>query len=76
MCPKCNHHLRQSARVRLGQFLDEDPREELGSNLTPVDVLKFKDSKKYKDRLSQAQKATGESDALVVMVVGSREYRW
>lgn len=67
VCPKCSHHLRQTARVRLNQFLDDEPQTEIGSSLTPVDVLKFKDSKKYKDRLSQAQKATGESDALIVM---------
>ncbi len=67
VCPKCSHHMRQTARVRLSQFLDDEPQTEIGASLTSVDVLKFKDSKKYKDRLSQAQKATGESDALVVM---------
>ena len=67
VCPKCSHHLRQTARVRLSRFLDEEPLVEIGANLIPVDVLKFRDSKKYKDRLSQAQKSTGENDALVVI---------
>ena len=67
VCPKCSFHMRQGARERLDQFLDPEPREEIGADLHPVDVLKFKDSKKYKDRLSQAQKATGERDALIVM---------
>ncbi len=67
VCPKCGHHFRIGARRRLDIFLDPEPREEIGAELEPVDVLKFKDSKKYKDRLSQAQKATGERDALVVM---------
>lgn len=68
VCPKCNHHMRIIGRKRLQLFLDPGERVELGENLTPVDTLKFKDSKKYKDRLSQAQKATGEKDALVVLV--------
>lgn len=67
VCPKCNHHLRISARVRLHLFLDEKGRIEIGQGLKPTDPLKFKDSKKYKDRLSQAQKQTKENDALVVM---------
>lgn len=67
VCPKCSFHMRQGARERLDQFLDPEPREEIGADLAPVDALKFKDSKKYKDRLSQAQKATGERDALIVM---------
>ncbi len=67
VCPKCAHHFRIGARRRLDLFLDEAPREEIGAELEPVDVLKFKDSKKYKDRLAQAQKATGEKDALVAM---------
>lgn len=69
VCPKCGFHNRISARKRLDIFLDSDPdpREELGSNLAPVDELKFKDSKKYKDRISQAQKKTNEKDALVVI---------
>jgi acetyl-CoA carboxylase carboxyl transferase subunit beta len=67
VCPKCNHHMRVSARARLNQFLDQGERTELGSELEPKDLLKFKDSKKYKDRLVAAQKTTNEKDALVVM---------
>jgi acetyl-CoA carboxylase carboxyl transferase subunit beta len=67
VCPKCGHHNRIGARRRLDLFLDPEPREEVGANLEPTDPLKFKDSKKYKERLSAAQKATGEKDALVVM---------
>lgn len=67
VCPKCEHHLRISARVRLNMFLDEEGREEIGKNIKPIDPLKFKDTKKYKDRLVQAQKQTKETDALVVM---------
>lgn len=67
VCPKCGHHMRLSARERLGAFLDEGQREEIGAELEPQDVLKFRDSKKYKDRIAAAQKATGEKDALVAM---------
>lgn len=67
VCPKCSHHMRIGARRRLETFLDESPRTELAAEVHPVDVLKFRDSKKYKDRLGQAQKNTGETDALVVM---------
>ena len=67
VCPKCNHHHRVSARVRLTQFLDEFAQEELYANLEPIDRLKFKDSKKYKDRIYAAQKATNEKEALIVM---------
>jgi len=67
VCPKCSHHMRIGARRRLDVFLDTDPRTEIGAELEPVDALKFRDSKKYKDRLVQAQKKTGEKDALVVM---------
>jgi acetyl-CoA carboxylase carboxyl transferase subunit beta len=67
VCPKCEHHMRISARTRLNMFLDEAGREEIGKNIKPVDPLKFKDTKKYKDRITQAQKQTKESDALVVM---------
>lgn len=67
VCPKCNYHMRINARQRIEQILDVDGREELGLNVRPVDRLKFKDTKKYKDRLAAAQKATGEQDALVVM---------
>ncbi len=67
VCPKCDHHMRMGARARLHTLLDEGSEVELGSDLEPKDVLKFKDSKRYKDRLVAAQKATGEKDALVVM---------
>lgn len=67
VCPKCNYHARLNARSRLDLFLDEENRVELGANLEPQDRLKFKDSKKYKDRLYQAQKKTGEKDALIAM---------
>ncbi|WP_086931298.1 acetyl-CoA carboxylase, carboxyltransferase subunit beta [Agarilytica rhodophyticola] len=67
VCPKCDHHMRVSARRRLDIFLDKEGREELASDVVPVDRLKFKDVKKYKDRLSSAQKTTGEKDALVAM---------
>ncbi|NNF51693.1 MAG: acetyl-CoA carboxylase carboxyltransferase subunit beta [Gammaproteobacteria bacterium] len=65
VCPKCSHHLRIGARQRLQLFLDKGTMQEIGANLQPVDVLRFKDSKKYRDRIVQAQKATGENDALV-----------
>ncbi len=67
VCPKCGHHMRMGARARLEAFLDPEPREEIGAEVAPRDVLKFKDLKKYKDRLAQAQKNTEEKDALVVM---------
>lgn len=67
VCPKCEHHMRLGARARLDIFLDAEGREEIGASLEPVDRLKFRDSKKYKDRLSVAQKQTGEKDALVSM---------
>ena len=67
VCPKCDFHVRIGARRRLDVFLDEHPREEIGEGLEPTDPLKFKDSRKYRDRISQAQKATGEKDALVAM---------
>ncbi|MDA8485177.1 MULTISPECIES: acetyl-CoA carboxylase, carboxyltransferase subunit beta [Pseudomonas] len=67
VCPKCNHHMRIGARTRLDIFLDPEGREELGADLEPVDRLKFRDSKKYKDRLAAAQKDTGEKDALIAM---------
>ena len=66
VCPKCSHHMRISARKRLDYFLDKENREELFADIEPVDKLRFRDSKKYKDRLHSAQKATGEKDALVV----------
>ena len=67
VCPKCNHHMRISARERLDQFLDPEPRREIGSDIKAVDKLRFRDTKKYRDRLTQAQKTTGEDDALVVI---------
>lgn len=67
VCPKCDHHLRISARTRLNMFLDEGTHEEIGKNVKPVDPLRFKDSKKYKDRITQAQKQSKENDALVVI---------
>jgi acetyl-CoA carboxylase carboxyl transferase subunit beta len=67
VCPKCGYHNRIGARRRLETLLDPETGEEIGEDLTSLDPLKFKDSKKYKDRLSQAQKATGEKDALLVM---------
>ncbi len=83
VCPKCAHHIRLGARKRLELFLDPEPRddsrdgggrtalgtavEEIGANVAPLDVLKFKDTKKYKDRLSDSRAATGETDALVAM---------
>ncbi len=67
VCPRCDHHLRIGARERLQQFLDHEDRQELGQQLVPEDLLKFRDTKKYKDRLAQAQKDTQETDALVVM---------
>ena len=67
VCPKCSHHMRIGGRRRLEIFLDEESRKEIGADLEPVDILKFKDSKKYRDRLSIAQKETGEKDALVAM---------
>ena len=67
VCPKCSHHMRIGARRRLDSLLDEEGREEIGADLEPVDFLKFKDSKKYKDRLLQAQKTTKEKDALIVL---------
>lgn len=67
VCPKCNHHLRVNARRRLEIFLDEEGRQEIAADLEPWDRLKFKDTRRYKERLTQNQKATGEKDALVVM---------
>ncbi|AQM19967.1 MULTISPECIES: acetyl-CoA carboxylase, carboxyltransferase subunit beta [Vibrio] len=67
VCPKCDHHMRMKARRRLETFLDEQNRVEIGDELEPQDKLKFKDSKRYKERLSAAQKSSGEKDALVVM---------
>ncbi|HEY6984800.1 MAG TPA: acetyl-CoA carboxylase, carboxyltransferase subunit beta [Rhodanobacteraceae bacterium] len=67
VCPKCSHHHPMRARARLDTFLDEGSGEELFAALEPTDPLKFRDSKKYRDRIAAAQKATGEKDALVAM---------
>ncbi|MEN5181621.1 acetyl-CoA carboxylase, carboxyltransferase subunit beta [Comamonas odontotermitis] len=67
VCPKCGHHHRMSARARLNQFLDAEGRYEIGQEVLPVDALKFKDSRKYPERLKEALENTGETDALVVM---------
>jgi acetyl-CoA carboxylase carboxyl transferase subunit beta len=67
VCPKCNHHHRIGARARLDAFLDAEGRYEIGQEVLPVDALKFKDSKKYTERLKDALENTGETDALVVM---------
>ena len=66
VCPKCDHHLRVKARARIEQLLDADNRVELAQEVKPVDSLKFKDSRKYSDRLIEAVKNTGETEALVV----------
>jgi acetyl-CoA carboxylase carboxyl transferase subunit beta len=85
VCPKCNHHMRVYGRRRVDIFLDESPREEIAANYLPIDKLRFKDSKKYKDRLIQAQKNTDEKDALIVykgkvkgvdVVVASFDFRF
>jgi acetyl-CoA carboxylase carboxyl transferase subunit beta len=67
VCPKCSHHHAMRARARLGSFLDENSGEELFAALEPTDPLKFRDSKKYRDRIAAAQKQTGEKDALIAM---------
>ena len=67
VCPKCGHHMRIDARERLLALLDEGSSQELSADLEPKDILKFKDLKKYKDRITAAQKETGEKDALITM---------
>jgi len=67
VCPKCGHHHAIEARARLQAFLDEGSTQELWSNLEPIDPLKFRDSKKYRDRIVAAQKSTGEKDALLAV---------
>jgi acetyl-CoA carboxylase carboxyl transferase subunit beta len=67
VCPKCSHHMRISARRRLESFLDDRDREEIGVDIEPTDFLKFRDSKKYRDRLIQAQKTSAEKDALIAI---------
>jgi acetyl-CoA carboxylase carboxyl transferase subunit beta len=85
VCPKCEFHMRIGARERLEMFLDADSGHELAAKLEPKDPLKFRDGKRYRDRLTQAQKATGERDALVVqagtikaipVVVAAFEFRF
>lgn len=67
VCPKCNHHHQLTARERIDMLLDADGRIEIASEVKPIDILKFKDSKKYSERLSQTQKKLNEDDALIVM---------
>ena len=67
VCPKCDHHMRIGARQRLNFFLDPDSQQELAAQLEPQDPLKFRDSKRYRDRIVQAQRKTGEKDALVAV---------
>jgi acetyl-CoA carboxylase carboxyl transferase subunit beta len=67
VCPKCGHHARVAARERIEQLLDPEGRFEIGSEIVPIDTLKFKDTRKYPDRLAAALEETGETDALVVM---------
>ncbi len=85
VCPKCSFHIRVGARQRLDALLDAEPRIEIGADLAPIDMLKFKDSKKYRDRIVQAQKETEETDALIVvrgqlkelpLVVAAFEFRF
>lgn len=67
VCPKCNHHMRITSRSRIDALLDAAERTEIAENLEPEDILKFKDSKRYKERISAAQKNTNEKDALIVV---------
>ncbi|OPH11485.1 acetyl-CoA carboxylase subunit beta, partial [Azospirillum brasilense] len=67
VCPHCSHHHRINARARLDAFLDAEGRYEIGQEVLPVDALKFKDSRKYTERLKEALENTGETDALIVM---------
>ena len=67
VCPRCQHHLRIGARARIALTLDAEGQEELAADLEPIDILRFKDSKRYADRIAEAQASTGEKDALVVM---------
>src|SRR5690606_7300325 len=67
VCPKCGKHMAVSARIRLQQFLDPEDQREIATTLEPTDPLKFRDTKKYRDRLAAAQQHTGEKDALVAM---------
>lgn len=85
VCPKCDHHMRLGGRKRLETFLDEGSFIETSAKITPVDALKFRDIKKYKDRLSSAQKATGEKDSFITgsgtinglpVMVGAFEFKF
>jgi acetyl-CoA carboxylase carboxyl transferase subunit beta len=67
VCPKCDHHMRIGSRERLDKLLDAEGRYEIGQEIVPVDALKFKDTKKYPDRIKAAMDDTGETDAMVVM---------
>ena len=67
VCMKCSHHMPITARARLASFLDGESGQEVGANITPLDTLRFRDNKRYKDRLLLAQKNTGEKDALLVL---------
>ncbi len=67
VCPKCGHHMRIGARERLRRFLDPEPQTEIGADIEPIDFLKFRDGKKYADRLQQAQRSSGEKDALIAI---------
>lgn len=67
VCPKCDHHMRIGARTRLDGLLDQEGRYEIGQEIVPVDALKFRDSRKYPERIQQAMNETGETDAMVVM---------
>jgi acetyl-CoA carboxylase carboxyl transferase subunit beta len=75
VCNKCNHHMRISARYRLSQFFDEGTSREYFNNLISTDPLKFKDTKKYKDRLTESKRKSGENDALIVMDGSVKEVR-
>src|SRR5690606_20052272 len=66
VCPNCNHHMRIGARARIDALLDEEGRVEIGHNTRPMDPLKFRDTRKYPERISEATKQTGESEAMVV----------
>jgi len=75
VCNKCDHHMRISARYRLSQFFDEGTSREYFNNLISIDPLKFKDTKKYKDRLTESKRKSGENDALIVMEGHVKEIR-
>ena len=75
VCNKCDHHIRISARYRLSQFFDEGTSREYFNNLISTDPLKFKDTKKYKDRLTESKRKSGENDALIVMDGSVKEIR-